>query len=195
MARAMRDEKVREQRRKKLSLPHVAPLSSYVTQLRKRTGFEVPDFDPDDGGIGAEILFVFEKPGPMASGSGFISCDNDDPTAEATFRFFAEAGINRKRIAVWNAVPGWNGTRKITRLELSSGRDELLKVIALFPKIRSIVLVGRKSQRLAKALEARNFKVFTSTHPSPIVRATNLEQWAAIPEQWRLAYRETCIDE
>jgi hypothetical protein len=49
----------------------------------------VPDFDPLDGGVNAQVLFLLEKPGPMAAedgkraGSGFISRDNDDGTAEA----------------------------------------------------------------------------------------------------------------
>jgi hypothetical protein len=55
---------------------------------------EVPEFDPLDGGVEAQVLFLFEKPGPMTaelggskrSGSGFISRNNDDPTAEATFK-------------------------------------------------------------------------------------------------------------
>jgi hypothetical protein len=44
-------------------------------------------------------LFLFEKLGPMtaeAGGSGFISRNNDDPTAEATFRFMEQAKIPRK---------------------------------------------------------------------------------------------------
>jgi hypothetical protein len=57
--------------------PHVAPLTDFVEHLRrKHQGWEFPDFDPLDGGINAEILFLFEKPGPKTSarggGSGFI---------------------------------------------------------------------------------------------------------------------------
>lgn len=77
----------------------------------------VPDFDPLDGGIAAEVLFLMEKPGPRTdntgakghAGSGFISRDNDDPTAEAILRFMEEAGIARKRSILWNTVPWWNG--------------------------------------------------------------------------------------
>jgi len=83
---------------------------------------DVPDFDPLDGGINAEVLFLFEKPGPMTSGSGFISRDNDDPTAETTMDFMAKAGLARERTVTWNVIPWWwNGTTKVTPAELRQG--------------------------------------------------------------------------
>jgi hypothetical protein len=83
--RTLRDSRARERRLKLLSLAHDEPLTSYVHELRDRGFGEVPYFDPLDGGIKAEALFLFEKPGPQAAGSGFISRNNDDPTAENTF--------------------------------------------------------------------------------------------------------------
>src|ERR1700740_40451 len=80
-----------------------------------------PNFDPLDGGVDAQVLFLFEKPGPMTvgdDGSGFISRKNDDPTAEATFEFMSRAGIPRHLTVTWNLIPWWNGTRKVTRLEI-----------------------------------------------------------------------------
>jgi hypothetical protein len=68
--------------------PHIAPLTDFAARLRERGSIEVPDFDPFDGGIHAQVLFLFEKPGPMTAsnnGSGFISRNNDDRSAEATF--------------------------------------------------------------------------------------------------------------
>ena len=107
-ARTMKHPDVREKRRAMLALPHVAPLAAYACSLRVHG--KVPDFDPRDRGINAEVLFLFEKPGPMASGSGFISRDNDDPTAVATMDFMAKAGLARERTVTWNVVPWWNGT-------------------------------------------------------------------------------------
>src|SRR5947207_12163253 len=108
--RSMRDAGVRERRRAMLHLPHVAPLTAYAAKLRQCGAVEVPDFDPLDGGIDARALFLFEKPGPMTagasdacgrSGSGFISRNNDDPTAEASFAFMQEAGIPRLLTVSW----------------------------------------------------------------------------------------------
>ena len=41
-------------------------------------------------------------------GSGFISRNNNDPTAEAIFQFMEQAGIDRKLTLIWNAIRGWN---------------------------------------------------------------------------------------
>jgi hypothetical protein len=80
--RAMREAEVRERRRAMLHEPHIEPLTLYAARLREH-GFDVPEFDPLDGGINAQVLFLFEKPGPMTAsegGSGFISRNNDDPS-------------------------------------------------------------------------------------------------------------------
>src|SRR5258705_7617442 len=113
-----------------LTLRNVAPLTAYAAKLRSSGSVEVPEFDPLDGGINARALFLFEKPGPMTvgenntrkrSGSGFISRNNDDPTAEASFAFMQLAGIPRKLTVSWNVIPWWNGTRKVTEPELRDG--------------------------------------------------------------------------
>jgi hypothetical protein len=46
------------------SLPHVAHLSKFAAKLRREGKGKVPDFDPLDGGAKAQVLFLFEKPGP-----------------------------------------------------------------------------------------------------------------------------------
>lgn len=109
--RSMRDAGVRERRKRMLNLPHIAPLTAYAAKLRARASVEVPDFDPLDGGKNAQVLFLFEKPGPMTAangkriGSGFISRNNDDATAEATFNFMKQAHIPRTRTVIWNVIP------------------------------------------------------------------------------------------
>jgi len=153
---------------------------------------EVPNFDPIDGGDRARALFLFEKPGPMTSvdrsgervGSGFVSRDNDDPTAEATFRFMQAAGIERSITTVWNLVPWWNGTRVITAAELKAGMSALDDLLKLLSALRVVVLVGRKAARARSHLEGRGLPVLESAHPSPIVRASRPVAWRAIPHKW-----------
>jgi hypothetical protein len=101
--RSMRDAGVRERRKAMLNRRHVHPLTAYASKVRRdRAPVEVPEFDPLDGGTDARVLFLFEKPGPMTAasgkrtGSGFISRNNDDATAEATFKFMQQAGIPRE---------------------------------------------------------------------------------------------------
>ena len=153
---------------------------------------EVPDFDPLDGGDGAQALVLFEKPGPMTSigrgrerlGSGFISRDNDDPTAEATFHFMRKAGLERRVTTVWNMVPWWNGTRAIRADELRAGMNALDNLVVLLTNLRVVVLVGRKAGRARSYLEGRGFPLIESAHPSPIVRDSLPDVWKSIPGRW-----------
>ncbi|HEV8412067.1 MAG TPA: uracil-DNA glycosylase [Bryobacteraceae bacterium] len=191
--RSMRHPAVREQRKAKLTLPHMAKLTEYAARLRLRERVEVPDFDPHDGGIDARVLFLFEKPGPMTtdgsrfgnlSGSGFISRNNDDPTAEAILDFMQKAGIPRNLTVCWNVIPWWNGTRKVTRSELEQGAACVKELISMLPKLSAVVMVGQKASRAGRYLERTGLCLFTSDHPGPLVRAKFPERWNAIPSEW-----------
>lgn len=191
-ARSLRSPNAIALRRLMLREPYIAPLTDFVQTMRKaRPTWEFPDFDPLDGGCNADILFLFEKPGPMTSmrgkGSGFISRNNDDPTAEAIFNFMNKANLPRKRAVIWNVVPGWNGTRKVTSTELRAGVDDLNDLLPLLPMLRTIVLVGRKAQRAASLVEHLHLRVLSSAHPSPIVRASQPDVWGTIPSSWAKA--------
>ena len=179
-------------RRQRLHEPHVAPLTEYVETLRvAHPGWEFPDFDPLDGGVNADLLFLLEKPGPMASaggkGSGFISRDNDNPTAEAIFTFMREAGLARERTVIWNVVPGWNGTRQVTTAELLAGLDAFKSLLPLLSKLRTVVLVGQKAQRAAPLVKPLGLRILVSAHPSPQVRASQFDVWRRIPLIWAQA--------
>jgi uracil-DNA glycosylase len=160
---------------------------------------EVPEFDPLDEGINAEILFLFEKPGPMTSdgrGSGFISRNNDDPTAEATYKFMEQAGIPRKLTVTWNLIPCWNGKRKVTGQELREGLTCLDELIRLLPNLRAVVLVGKHAGKAQPYLKGNHptLRVFTSAHPSPLVKASRRELWDAIPRQWAKAVEHADVE-
>ncbi len=196
--RSMRNVAVRERRRAMLHEPHIEPLTAYAARLRERRSGEVPEFDPLDGGINAQALFLFEKPGPMTAdgrGSGFISRNNDDPTAEATFNFMRRAGIGRKLTVTWNLIPWWNGTRKVTGQELREGLQCLDELIRLLPSLRAVVLVGKhaaKAEPYVKRIHP-GLQVFTSVHPSALVRAKHPQRWNEIPAEWAKVIT-TCRD-
>lgn len=172
------------ERLKMLSLPHIAPLTAFVENLRSTGPKDVPYFDPLDGGIKAPFLFIFEKPGPMASSSGFISRDNNDKTAENTFQFMQSANIDRKKTCLWNLIPAWNGSRKVTTAELKRGFDSLQKLLPLLPKLRAVMLVGKNAQKSANLFKKTNLRTLSSYHPSPITYATARDKWESIPREW-----------
>ncbi|WP_372624681.1 uracil-DNA glycosylase [Falsiroseomonas sp.] len=183
--RALRDTGARMRRRAMLALPHMQPLAAYAERLRTaKPGTEVPDFDPLDGGVNARVLFLFEKPGPMAGSSGFISRNNDDRTAEATFQFMLAAGVPREATCIWNVVPWWNGTRQVSLPELQEGAARAIELTDLLAELRVVVLVGLRAGRVERELRQRGLAVLSSYHPSPINRAAAPAKWNAIPAEW-----------
>ncbi len=191
--RALRDPSECARRRALLAEAHMAPLAGFTEALRG-PGVEVPDFDPLDGGVRARLLFLLEKPGPATSpsrrgrpGSGFVSRDSDDPTAEATWTFMREAGIDRRETVIWNVVPRWNGTTRIGAGEVEEGLGRLDALLDLLPRLVCGVTVGRRAERAAPRLASRGLRLVASAHPSPQVRAAYPDRWTAIPRQWRAA--------
>jgi hypothetical protein len=183
--RSLGDVECRQRRRAMLALPHVAPLAGFAARLSAaKPGTEVPEFDPLDAGIHARTLFLFEKPGPMAGSSGFISRNNEDRTAEATYQFMLAAGIPREATCLWNLIPWWNGTRQVTAAELQRGTRCVSELVDLLPSLRVVVLVGLSAARAAHDLRRCGLAVVSSYHPSPINRAAAPAKWNGIPTAW-----------
>jgi hypothetical protein len=191
--RSLRDKREIARRTAMLHEPHVETLTAFVADLRaaNAVGMIYPDFDPLDGGIDADILFLFEKPGPKTSpehgGSGFISRDNNDPTAEATFKFMRSGNLPRQRTLIWNAIPGWNGERRIGAQEWREGVAALKGLISILPVLRTMVLVGRKAERARSLVQDMPIRLLFSPHPSPVVRGSRRSQWETIPTIWAQA--------
>jgi len=156
--------------------PHIAPLTDFVEELRREAGegVAIPNFDPWDAGIEAEILFLLEAPGAKAVGSSFISRNNPDETAKNMFELNRQAGIPRKRSLLWNAVPWYIGDgariRAANAKDLEDGLVPLPRLIQLLPKLRAVVFMGRKAEtaRAQVALLRPDLALFTTPHPSPL---------------------------
>ena len=187
--RGLRDPAEAARRRAMLGEPHVAPLAAFAARLRGHG--EVPDVDPLDAGVAARLLLLLEKPGPKTSpargGSGFVSADNDDPTAAAAWGFLRAAGIARGDLLIWNTVPWWNGTIRFTTAERHAGLATLPVLLDLLPRLEVVILAGRQAQTARPILSGRPLRLHASAHPSPQVRAANPARWREIPGQWREA--------
>lgn len=125
---------------------------------------------------------MFENPGrraDAAQGSGFISADNDDKSAENMWGFFREAGIDRRRdIVAWNIVPWYLGDdRKIGDVrssDIEEARTALLELLSLLRQLRVVVLFGRKAQAgWRRARPPVDVPVLEAPHPREyeVVRA------------------------
>jgi len=133
------------------------PLVAFAEDLRERrertnrTGLPVivPHFDPADAGVNARVLFLLEAPGPMTDssstirpGSGFISVDNDDLTAENCW--LARDAAQLDSAAHWNIAPAYLGPTKIKpdAAELAAGAMDLRRLLPLFEQLQAVVLCG-----------------------------------------------------
>ena len=170
----------------------------FVERLRARhPGRIVPWFDPADGGAEARVLYLLEKPSRgsavLTDGPAFISMDNPTSGARRMKALMAEAGVDRRRVLIWNAVPWWNGRVPVTAAELADGTEALGELLALLPDLRSVCLVGRKAEAVWARAQAAGpgiaVPVFVSAHYSANVRAAFPDRWAAIPGIWAEAHR------
>jgi uracil-DNA glycosylase len=170
----LRFEHVRIERITGLCAPHMAPLSHFVETLRQRKGddFEIPYFDPLDGGVNAQALFLLEAPGPRATGSGFVSRDNPDPTAANIWTMSRAAGLDRRACLLWNVCPWYVGTdtkiRPVKAAEVHESAEALQSLLGQLADLRCVALVGRKSQLARTTVEqARpDVRIVEMPHPS-----------------------------
>lgn len=184
----------KEQRRNELTKPHVEPLQRYVQELRKQIPSDrfVPDFDPWDGGIDATCLFLLEAPGPQAKASGFASRNNNSQTSKNLFRHSQEAGIDRRQTLMWNVVPWYigisNKIRQANSTDVREGAGHLLELAKLLPKLKLVVLFGKKAQKAQKLLagERPDLRFIAALHPSNVA----LNQKPDNP----LLFRRTLVD-
>jgi len=164
----------------------VAELNQYVQRIREARHADptVPWFDPEGGGTHAMVLLLAQDPSEVAvKGSGFISPDNNDPTARNTTLACAAADLPPRMRVHWNVYPWWVEKKGVDGFAVETFAaamhaavpfiDEL--VHSLVPHLRAVVLMGRHAQAGwlryvadgGKATE--HLVVLRCPHPSPLV--------------------------
>lgn len=192
---ALRDPAVVRRRRVMLDAPHMRPLNAYRARLAGQVRGFVPDFDPLDGGVGARLLFLLEKPGPKTFpplGSGFVSRENADPTAMHCRAAMIQADIPREGTIIWNVVPWWNETIRYSSAEMRAGAAELAWLLALLPALRGVVQVGNNAAVYGGPVAAAaGLLLFRSVHPSNQARIgpASRDAWMRIPDVWGSAWK------
>lgn len=148
--KSLSDPAVRAERHVGLTEPHISPLAEFVLRPREKMGddHKIPHFDPLDGGIRAECLFLLEAPGSKAVASGFVSRNNPDETAKNFFELNVEADLDRTRTVIWNVVPWYVGTgtkiRAVNAADIRIAQLALTSLLDMLPALRAVVfLAGR----------------------------------------------------
>lgn len=179
------------ERQRRVSLrfaPHMEPLAAHLADIamaRGRTD-DLPAFDPCDGGTNARILFLLEAPGPKAVAFGFVSRNNPDPTAKNICELLRDAGIARANTALWNICPWYVGDgqghiRPVTSADIREAQPFVPGLLACFPRLEHIVLVGLRAQSAAPWLRELTRATFWRTyHPSGQVLNGRPERRTAI---------------
>lgn len=155
----------------RLHEPHVRPLMSLIEAWRGN-GQNVPNVDPQDGGVRAKVLCLLESPGPRSvveGGTGFISRDNPDPSARNMTKFLADAGLDRGDTLLWNAVPycvsSATKNRNASPAQIREAAPYTQAFIDLLPELRVVVFCGRRAQLAIPHLHIR-VPILTTYHPA-----------------------------
>lgn len=107
-------------RRARIYEGQVGELNRWVDTVRATTGEDVPYFDPASAGRGGRALLLLQDPSAeAATGSGFISRHNNDPTATNLYLAAESAGLSYDVSLHWNVIPWWvanpqMGSRSLT---------------------------------------------------------------------------------
>jgi hypothetical protein len=199
MTRLMADDAFRAAQWDQRFAPHVAPINKLVDRLRDHAW--APYVAPIHGGVDARILTLLRDPGPAtqdALGSGFLSVENDDPTAARLNELLSSVSLDAPDIVLWNAYP-WYINRAPKAAELEEGVGPILDLIALVPKLKVVLLQGgsardswrRVTRRAPNLVGERGLTVIDTYHPGrqalwhkdPAVRAERAAHQVSAFEQ------------
>lgn len=119
------------------------------------------------------------------NGSGFVSLENDDPSADRLYGFVTAAGIDPREVVPWNVYP-WAIDSSPSAGNIAEGVGPLREVIELLREIKAVVLMGGEAKQARAAVERimqegpaeERFTVFSTysparralQHPDPEVR-------------------------
>ncbi len=175
-AKLLGDVGARQARISQLNEAHIGSLTAFVKALRNEMGPEagIPYFDPWDGGVRAELLYLLEAPGAKAVQSGFISRNNPDETAKNFFELNRDANIPRSLTLSWNIIPWYIGSKSRIRpansRDISAGIIPLGRLLDLLPRLKAVVLLGKKAEKASELISQirPELQIFRSPHPSPL---------------------------
>jgi hypothetical protein len=175
----MSDPQFRRQQVDGLRASHIAPVNALVDELKDPSGRGwVPYVAPAYGGVDARVLNIHQDPGPMThsqhGGSGFLSPENDDPSAERFATLLDDAGIAVGETLSWNAYPWYiHGNRRLSAAELEAGVEPLRRLLGLLPRLRVVMLHGEAAKNGWRRLERRHPDLVARLEVVPTFHTSN----------------------
>ncbi|NJC23570.1 hypothetical protein BJ994_002646 [Arthrobacter pigmenti] len=145
---ALSDKAVLEGRRSQLATaPHIQSLEQWRADYVAARSLRIPHFDPDDAGDQARVLFVLDRPPEEVlseQGSGFVSVDNPDSSAERCWIERDAAGLHNE-VLMWNLVPF--PASSPTADDRTAGAKALGSVLRLLPRLEVVLLCSDMVQQ------------------------------------------------
>jgi len=147
----MADPDFLAEQRSLLNDERTAPITEFIKDLRAG-GKWAPFVAPMHGGVESRMISILRDPGPKTTdedGSGMLSIENDDPTAELQAELADAAGIRASDFLPWNAYP-WFIDRQPTGAEMREATPTLIELISLLPQLKVVLLQGKDAQQAWK---------------------------------------------
>jgi len=187
--------------------PQVLAVNSLVDELKQaRPGLAVPFVAPHYTAANARILALSSNPGPRAagdSGSGLLSRENDDPSAERMSRVLQAVGLGDADSMPWNAYPWYvhdNYPDGLPPALLAEGLQPFAQLLERHPNIQAIVAHGGDAKRFMRLftgkkrylrlLEDRGIQVWETRHTSNRAFILSKVERALAMEKMAQTYRE-----
>lgn len=164
--------------------PNVLAINSLCDVLMKERpqAKRIPYVAPHYDATTARILSLSSNPGPLASGergSGFLSIENDDGSAERMGSIWQSVGLTDADALPWNAYP-WHvhdtHANGLTSTLIDDGLGPIKRVLELHPSITAVVAHGGdarqsmkrfvRKNRFAAFAEERGLRVWETRHTS-----------------------------
>jgi len=167
--RALSDPALLEELRAHALDLHVRRLTYLAEDVRKESGRRMPRFDPQDGGVQAKTLLLFDA----ATSSEFASLNANDESSARLHAAVDEAGIPRTSLVVCREIPG----RYVEPL------------MGLLEQVRSVLLLGGSARRTwwESAVEREGLTVFNCPQPTDDYPEAHDNIVRALREAHRLA--------
>lgn len=173
----MRDPAFRAEMRATAFAPHIAPVNELVKALRQeRPDLSMPLVAPHYDATTARVLSLLSNPGPRADGergSGFLSTENDDGTAERLGTIYERVGARPIDVIPWNGFPWYVHDAHPNGLPLhlvAEGQSALHRLLLAVPGIRSVVAHGKDAHRAASLY-------FRDPEHRPLIKSRGMRSW------------------
>lgn len=179
MARKIRDVAFVDEMRDSAFAPHIAPVNELVRELRQeRPDLSIPFVASHYDATTARVLSLLSNPGPRAkgeAGSGFLSTENDDGTAERLGALYERVGARFSDVIPWNACPWYVHDAHPNGLPvqlIAEGQPALHRLLQTVPGIRAVVAHGGDAHRAVRMY-------FREPAHHAFIRSRGMRSWTA----------------